>query len=235
MDATVDAQLRTAGEAFTAADAELLRAIGETGSVSEAADRLGRSRSRALDRIETLEDAFGALVERQRGGASGGGSELTDGARTMLARFDRLRAALAGTATVTECVFPGTVTDRDGELGTVETDAGPVRALLAGDRSGPSLAVGDGVQVSIRSDAVTLHGPAEAPPADGTSARNRFEGVVRDVDPGTAVASISVDVDGPDPLVVLVTRDSLERLDIEPGSTVVATFKATATRAIGVE
>jgi len=234
MDPTVDAQLRADGVAFTAADAALLRAVDEDGSVSEAAERLGRSRSRALDRIGALEDAFGSLVERRRGGASGGGSDLTDAARTLLARFDRLQAALAGAACVTECVFDGTVTEREGELGTVETDAGTVRALIADDRSQVPPDVGEAVQVSIRSDAVTLHAPAEVPPADGTSARNRFEGTVSDVDLGTAIATVSIDVDGPEGLVVLVTRDSLERLDIEPGSAVVATFKATETRAIGL-
>jgi molybdate transport system regulatory protein len=90
------------------------------------------------------------------------------------------------------------------------------------------------VQVGIRSDAVTLHAPSDAPQADGTSARNRFEGRVAGIDRGTAIASVAVDVGGPDPLVALLTRDSLQRLGLETGSPVVATFKATATRAIDV-
>jgi molybdate transport system regulatory protein len=235
MDASVDAQLRADGIAFDAADATLLRAVGEAGSVSGAAGELGRSRARALDRIETLEGAFGPLVERRRGGAEGGGSELTPTARALLARFARLRATLAGTANVEERVLPGTVREREGELGVVGTGTGTLRArLVAGpDRDPPG--TGDDVQVGVRSDAVTLHAPADSPPADGTSARNRFDGTVVDVDRGTAVGSVSVEVGGPEPLVAVLTRESLDRLGIEDGSPVVVTFKATATRAIPVE
>jgi len=49
-------------------DAALLRAVHEAGSVAGAASELGRSRARALLRIEALEGAFGTLVERRRGG-----------------------------------------------------------------------------------------------------------------------------------------------------------------------
>lgn len=235
MDATVDAQLQAGEVRFCDDDATLLRAIRDAGSVSAAAERLGRSRARALDRIETLEDAFGSLVERRRGGAGGGGSDLTDRATDLLTRFDRLRAAVAGTANVAERVLPGTVVERDGELGVVDTDPGPVRARLVAtpDRAPPT--VDSRVQVGIRSDAVTLHAPADSPPADGTSARNRFEGTVVDLDRGTAVASVEVDVGGPAPLVALLTHESLDRLSLEPGASVVVTFKATATRAIAVE
>lgn len=235
MDATVDAQLRADGTTFTAADARLLRAVGETGSVSGAAESLGRSRSRALERIERLEAAFGSLVERRRGGASGGGSELTDEARAVLTRFDRLCATLAGTASVDERVLPGTVRERDGELGVVETDAGAVRArrVAPPDRKRPQ--VGDSVQVGIRSDAVTVLAPADSPPADSTSARNRFDGEVVDIDRKTAIARVAVEVGGPEPLVATLTHESLDRLELDDGSRVVVTFKATATRAIAVE
>lgn len=235
MDPSVDAQLRAGDAVFDAADAALLRAVGEAGSVSGAATDLGRSRARALDRIETLEEAFGPLVERHRGGAGGGGSELTPTARDLLARYARLRATLAGTASVAERVLPGTVRECTGELGVVETEAGAVRArLVAGpDRDPPG--VGDAVQVGVRSDAVTLHAPADSPPADGTSARNRFEGTVVDVDRGTTVASVAVEVGGPEPLVAVLTRDSLDRLGLDAGAPVVVTFKATATRASPLE
>jgi len=53
---------------FDGRDAALLRAVHEAGSVAGAASELGRSRARALLRIEALEGAFGTLVERRRGG-----------------------------------------------------------------------------------------------------------------------------------------------------------------------
>lgn len=235
MDATVDAQLRADGVEFTAADAELLRAVDDRGSVNGAAEELGRSRARALDRIGTLEDAFDSLVERQRGGADGGGSELTEAAQSLLARFDRLRATLVGTAAVAERVLLGRVVEREGELGVVDTDAGAVRARLVAQPAREPAGVGASVQVGVRSDAVTLYAPADSPPADGISAQNRFEATVVGIDRGTSIASVGVDVGGPDPLVALLTHDSLDRLGLADGSPVVVTFKATATRAISLE
>jgi molybdate transport system regulatory protein len=185
-----------------------------------------------LNRIETLEETFGSLVERQRGGATGGGSELTATARTLLARFDRLQVTLAGTANVEEYVLHGTVTERDGELCVVATDAGDVRARLADRPTREHPAVGSRVQVGVRSDAVTIHASSGAPEADVTSARNRFEGTVVSVDPGTAIGTVTVDIGTAEPLVALLTDESLDRLNLVPGDAVVATFKATATQAI---
>ncbi|QIO21915.1 TOBE domain-containing protein [Haloarcula sp. JP-L23] len=235
MDASVDAQLQADGVAFTAADAELLRAIRDAGSVAGASEILGRSRARALDRIETLEAAYGPLVDRRRGGATGGGSELTETAAELLSRLVRLQATLAGTASVEECVVPGRVTERDGELGVVATDAGDVRARLVARDGGDLPDVDSPVQVSVRSDAVTLHAPTDAPAAEGTSARNRFEGTVVDVDEGATVVCATIDIGAPDSLSALLTHESLDRLGLRPGSRVVASFKATATRAIAAD
>ncbi|MFC7096967.1 TOBE domain-containing protein [Halobaculum marinum] len=223
-----EASLVADGVTFDGRDAALLRAIAAAGSVSGAAAELGRSRARALSRLETLEGAFGDLVDRRRGGAGGGGSRLAENATALLARFDRLTAALAGTAGATESVFEGVVTGRDGELALVDTDAGAVRALAVGD---PTPATGDRVQVSVRADAVTLHDPTETPSPDATSARNRFEGVATAVDRGDAVVDVHIDVGANATLSALVTVDSADRLGLTVGSDVVVSFKATATRA----
>lgn len=223
MDAGFEAHLRTDGVEFDATDAELLRAIDAEGSLNRAADSLGRSYSRAHKRLTALEDALGPLVVRQRGGSGGGGSELTDGARDLLARFERLRTEFTGTAEVEETVLSGRVVDRDGELATVETDAGMVRALAPEGV--------EGVQVAIRADAVTLNAPEDAPAAEATSARNRFTGSVTAIDAGEAVVRVLVDVGADAPLSAIVTTSSVEKLGLEAGREVVASFKATATRA----
>ncbi|WP_188879790.1 TOBE domain-containing protein [Halarchaeum grantii] len=227
MDAGFDARLHADDVAFGARDAALLRAIDATGSLNAAAERLGRSYSRAHGRLDDLEAAFGPLVERTRGGASGGGTALTEDAYALLARFERLRAGYAAIAETTVAVLSGTVVDRDGELGTVETDAGVVRALVPPDA--------DAVDVAVRADAVTLHAPDDAPSADATSARNRFEGTVERVESGDAVARVRVDVGADTALDALLTVDSVERLGLRVGHPVVASFKATATRATPTE
>ena len=226
MDGDFDAFLTRGEVAFGTEDATLLRAIDAEGSLNAAASSLGRSYSRAHERVGTLEEAFGPLVKRTRGGSGGGGSALTSGARDVLARFDRLRIAVSGTIDAEEVVLTGEVIARDGELASCETDAGRVRALAPTDA--------DRVRIAVRADAITLHTPANAPPAAGTSARNRIEGVVREIERAESVGRVLFAPDGSDspPLVALVTVDSLDRLDLSAGSPVVATWKATATRAI---
>jgi molybdate transport system regulatory protein len=240
MDAGFEAHLRAGDVTIEERDVALLGAVDREGSLSAAADALDRSYSRAHKRLGALEAELGALVERERGGEGGGGSRVTENGRALLARFARVRAAFADTAETEAAVLRGRVLERDGELATVDTRLGAVTALLFEDD--------DRVQVTVRADAVTLHDPADAPAAGASTARNRFAGVVEDVDRRASVALVTVDVAGEDAspddaerpndaagrhvaLPVLVTRESVERIGLEPGREVVATFKATATRA----
>ena len=222
MDPSFEAGLREGEVTFSERDADLLEAIEEHGSVNRAADALGRSYSRSQRRLDALEAAFGDLVERTRGGAGGGGTRVTAAGHSLLDRFQRLETGFAAVAEVTETVIEGTVIDRDGEIATVQTAAGPIRALV------PPRA--EEVEVGIRADAVTLQAPEDAPPADATSARNRFDGTVVSVTSGENVGQVAIDVGAETPLTVLVTATSRERLDLEPDRSVVATFKATAAR-----
>jgi molybdate transport system regulatory protein len=226
VDVDVDAKLDRAGVRFAERDVELLRAVHEHGSLNGAAAALGRSYSRSQRRIVELEEAFGKLVERQRGGSGGGGSSLTETAETLLAEFDRLEAEFTGLTEVEETVLEGTVTERDGELGTVETDAGVVRAIVPTNERE--------VRLAIRADAVTLHPPGSVPET-ATSARNHFQGEVRDVHRGDALARVLVDVGADTDLTVLVTLSSIERLELTDSEPIVASFKATATRAYPLE
>lgn len=219
------AALVEGGVEFDERDAALLRAIDRTGSVAAAAAELGRSRARALRRIEALEAAFGGLVERTRGGSDGGGSRLTEDGWRLLGRYDRLAAALAATARVPETVLWGAVASVDGELAGVETDVGAVRGLHDG------LAVGDDVQVRIGADAITVSDPGTVPEPDSTSARNRLAGVVADLGPGQTVREVTLDVRGT-PFRALVTAESAARLGLRGGREVVLTWKATATRLV---
>lgn len=210
---------------FTARDATLLRTIDETGSVASASAELGRSRARALSRIEALESAFGTLVERRRGGSGGGGSQLTNDARGLLNRYDRLAAALDAAAAIPETVLSGTVNRIDGEIATVETAIGTVRGI------GRGLSVDDRVQVRIGADAVTVNDPDRDTEPDATSARNRRTGRVVSIGGGETVLEAAIDIDGTS-FTALVTRKSADRLGLAVDRTVVLTWKATATRLV---
>ncbi|MCK6625155.1 MAG: LysR family transcriptional regulator [Anaerolineae bacterium] len=67
----------------------LLEAVGETGSISAAASRMGVSYRRAWDKIHECEERLGVkLIDTQTGGSGGGGSQLTPAAVDYIQRFN---------------------------------------------------------------------------------------------------------------------------------------------------
>ena len=58
------------------------------------------------------------------------------------------------------------------------------------------------------------------------SARNQLKGVVRDVNLGTIMAEVTVDIGGQE-VVAAITRKSVERLALEAGLEVTVFVKAT--------
>lgn len=218
------AQLAVGDVTVTERDVEMLRAIDRYGSMHRAAEELGRSYPHLQRRVVELEAAVGELTERRRGGEGGGGTALTGTAQGLLREFSRLQAELEGVASVTESVLPGTVVDRDGEIATVETEAGRITALVPPDATD--------VEVSVRSDAVVLKTPSEEEPTAETSLRNELRGTVVDVETGEAISRVTVDLGEGVELAALITSRSHENLGIEPGQSVVASFKATAARGV---
>jgi len=73
--------------------ADLMELIAETGSISEAAKRMGMSYKRAWSLVQALNDGFGApLVETARGGKEQGAS-LTAIGREVLERYRGMQEA----------------------------------------------------------------------------------------------------------------------------------------------
>ena len=73
---------------------DILRRIGEAGSISEAARRAGVSYKAAWQALETLSNLAGeALVEKAVGGAGGGGATLTRAGEHLLRASERLQSA----------------------------------------------------------------------------------------------------------------------------------------------
>ena len=70
--------------------AELLRYIGNTGSLTKAAKRMGMSYSHAWALVRDISEALGKqVVETSRGGASGGGSRLTKEGKEILEIYEK--------------------------------------------------------------------------------------------------------------------------------------------------
>ncbi|UFI03032.1 winged helix-turn-helix domain-containing protein [Roseibium aggregatum] len=79
--------------------AELLERIQRTGSIAAAGREMGMSYKRAWQLVETLNAMFRSpLVERSRGGAKGGGAQITETGLAVLEEYRaiELKARAAG-------------------------------------------------------------------------------------------------------------------------------------------
>lgn len=221
------ATLRVGSTTIDRRDIEMLDAIDRTGSLHEAAAELGRSYAHLQRRVVELETALGELTVRRRGGSGGGGTDLTENAHEMRHRFARHNVELEGVAAVEESVFRGPVQARRGELARVSTAPGPLLAIVPPGAST--------VDVTVRADTVVLANPGGPPGPEGTSLRNRLTGRIEAIESGDATAWVTLGLAGDERLAALITTESLERLDLQTGREVVASFKATAARGTAVE
>jgi len=95
--------------------------------------------------------------------------------------------------------------DRDGKI-RVERDSANRRVVAAAE---------------VR----RLRGPA----GDETlSARNRFRGIVRSVEIDGLIARVEIDVTEPSRVVAIVTRESVEELELKAGMSAAGVVKATS-------
>ena len=67
-----------------------------------------------------------------------------------------------------------------------------------------------------------------AQPADELSARNRFRGVVREVEVEGFLARVEIQVTEPARVVAIVTREAVEELGLRPGLAATAVVKSTS-------
>jgi molybdate transport system regulatory protein len=80
---------------FGEGKSELLKAIDQTGSINRASLKLGISFRQAWSHITAIERRMGfKIIERTKGGRSGGGSRLTPLGRDLIRRFDCLNDAV---------------------------------------------------------------------------------------------------------------------------------------------
>ncbi len=85
----------TQGLTFGRGKADLLRLIDEQGSISAAGRAMNMSYRRAWALVEEMNSAFNQpLVDSSRGGAKGGGAQLTPTGRQMLADYSALEELL---------------------------------------------------------------------------------------------------------------------------------------------
>lgn len=205
------------GHAATDKRLEILRQVGECGSISQAAREAGVSYKAAWQALDMLSNLAGLpLVERVVGGAGGGGARLTPAGEQLLragAAMARTReqvlsglgprqepAAIAGLALRTSMrnQLPATVAD-------LEASGPLVRVLLALPGGGTiaaritaesaellGLASGLAVLALCKATSVTVARPG----ARGKAGANLVEGRVTRVARGDAGDEVSAQLDG---------------------------------------
>jgi tungstate transport system ATP-binding protein len=121
-----------------------------------------------------------------------------------------------------ETILRGTIGSQ--QSGFAEVDVGAGRRIAVAS----SLTPGSNVTLCLRPEEVTLLALSEA--ATPSSARNYFPARVTRILPWGSMFKVHLDCGFP--LVAFVTRPSIDILDLHEGSTVAATFKATAVHVI---
>ena len=114
-------------------------------------------------------------------------------------------------------ILPGTVINQNQGLAVIRIGTREIEAVS-------NVPAGKKVTVCLRHEDVTLSLPTEL--AETTSARNRFTGKITKIYPVGTQVRLTIDVGFP--LVAMITRRSWEEMGLHQGSTVVATFKASA-------
>jgi molybdate transport system regulatory protein len=80
------------GKAFGEGPYQLLKRIEETGSLHQAAMEMKMSYRKAWRTMHEIEGKLGfALLDRQVGGVSGGGSQITDTGRKLMKNYESFR------------------------------------------------------------------------------------------------------------------------------------------------
>ncbi|MDH3250915.1 MAG: ATP-binding cassette domain-containing protein [Acidimicrobiia bacterium] len=163
-----------------------------------------------LEQVVTLGDRLAIMID---------GHVVQQGTVETVMAHPRSEA-VARTIGVTN-VYDGDVVSTDASTVTVQTDS--VRLIGTGD-----VETGAPVRVLIPAETVTLLESGSTP--SGGSARNRWSGVIRDMEPVGRLTEVVVDVGVP--LRAIVTPGSVDELGLAVGGIVVAAVKASSVRVV---
>ena len=231
---------------------DLLERIHASGSISQAARDVGISYKAAWDAVETMNNlADSPLVERSAGGLHGGGTRLTvrgerliEVHRAVDAQFQgflaRLDEGIADFGHFYELMKGmGMRTSARNELaGTIKTiTRDTVNAEVVLDIGGNDELVAVITHASVENlhlrPGMAAYALIKAPwvilaDAEGmrTSARNRLCGKVETVESGEVSAEVTVALAGGKRITAIVTRESVQSMNLQTGSPTCALVKA---------
>lgn len=235
----------------------LLAAIGDTGSITRAAKAVGRSYKAAWDAVDTMNNLAGEpLVARSTGGKGGGGTTLTPRATSLIAAFrtierEHRRFIEAASAAVAGFDVDWALIGRIGMKTSARNQLfGKVASIVRGtvnDEVTLALPGGQSVVAVLTHESADALGLREGADAcalvkaswvvlavdDGgpdlkVSARNRLRGSVDAVAAGAVNSEVTLALDGGGTLAAVVTNDSVDALQLDPGRRAIALFKASS-------
>jgi molybdate transport system regulatory protein len=237
----------------------LLEAIAEHGSISQAAKHVPLSYKAAWDAVDAMNNlADQPLVQRSAGGRAGGGTQLTEHGRRVVAMYravegeyqaalDRLAGQFADTPGGDVQAFQRLLrrmsvrtSARNQFVGTVcGLREGPVdfEVLVRLDEQTELAAVltrtsAETLQLAIGSEVIVLVKSSSllllTDPSLRISARNRLWGTVNRLVLGPVNAEVTLDLGAGRSATAVVTRDSVESLGLALGVRACAAFKVSS-------
>lgn len=248
------------GAAFLGAKRiKLLEAIGLTGSISQAAKAVPLSYKAAWDAIDDINNAAERpLVTRAAGGRHGGGTQLTEYGRKVIAMYraveqeyqgalDRLACGLAGVDAEDVRQFQSLLRRSAMTASARNQFCGPVSALRAGgvhhevclrlDECNELVATitqesAEAMGLAIGREVSALVKSSSVllltDPAVRVSARNQLWGEVARIHTGPVNCEVSLALPGGKGVTAIVTRDSVAQLGLAVGEPACAVFKASS-------
>lgn len=232
----------------------LLEAIGEFGSISSAAKKVGLSYKAAWEAVDTMNNlSHNPLVVKVTGGSGGGGTTLTVLGQEMVNNYTILKHEYERFIKTLSHISEFNVEHmknlqriamqisarnqlmgKIGEIKQAKVNAEIHIVLKSGvilvstitnsAVEEMGLCVGDEVVGVIKASSVLVASNDNI----ATSARNVLKGIVCDIKFGDVNAQVSMDVGEGDVIVATITSESVKRLGFNVGSSVCAIIKSSS-------
>jgi len=224
----------------------LVEAVGELGSISAAAKKVGLSYKAAWDAIQAVNNLFESpLVSASPGGRSGGAAQVTEQGHAVLGAFRRVEAQMDAAL----ARLDADTLDLFWSLGMRTSARNALRGEITSITGGAvnaevTLRLADGLEIvsvitqhSVEDLGLVVGAPAIAlvkasfillAKGEGlrTSARNQIAGVVASREDGAVNSDIRLDIGGGKTLSAVITLESARALEIAVGDKLTALIKA---------
>lgn len=236
-------------------EVSLLAAIGETGSITQAAKAIGRSYKWAWDTVEHMNQLAGEpLVLRETGGRNGGGTRLTERGQRLIHSYRIIERAhrqfvqalssevedfgdcyqllrkFALKTSARNQLFGHVTVVRYGKVNDeveLELPGGDRITAMITHASTERLGLQAGMETValIKANWVIV---SNQPSEPEQPSMNRLRGVIRKLTSDEVNTEVIIDLPGGSSLCSMLTRSSAEQLALAEGQAVLASFNASS-------